>query len=162
MKKFSILVEYNSYLKTYDELTNYLLSIKGITKALASEKNNLLYIDTEYDEKLINDEIIKYEILAFLDLLNRPVIYGFSRYPNEDDVNILTLNYTVCCEFCFGNIIYYLIDTKGIERVDSNFFQVYFNKEGRIHDYIISIYYNPKVLKEEQLAELIKKIDIYG
>jgi copper chaperone CopZ len=120
MKEFTLIVDCYNYFKDYSELFDYLYSLNGVEDVVITT-DDLLAVSVKYNEKIINDDRIKLEILAFLNSLNYPVIYGFDRHMKE--TKLIKLNYRICCEFCFGNIIYTLIETKGIEKVESNFYQ---------------------------------------
>ena len=157
MKEFSITIQDYNYYNDYSELSDYLYSLKGIEE-VDIKISDLVTVNTKYNENLINDEIIKYEILALLKLLNYPSISTFDRHQN----NTLSfeVNYRVCCEFCYGNIIYNLIDNKAIVKVESDFYEQYWKKLGE--SYYIKIYYDPKLINEKGLKKLKEEIDVYG
>ena len=160
--EYTIIINYISYLKSYEELTNYLLSIKGINDVKINELDDLLKINVKYNKDLINDERIRLEILAFLNLLNWPSIYGYDKHPTKKDVINKTYKFNLCCEFCFGNIIYYLCDINGIEKVESDFYQEYWHGNDKNHEYTITIYYNPSIIDDKKLKEIEEEINIYG
>lgn len=156
MKKFTILVDGNNYHNNQSELFEYLTSLNGVEDVVITA-DDLLNIIILYNEKLINDERLRFEILAFLKLLNYPSIYGFDKHHTAS--KRIKLKCRVCCDFCFGNIIYPLIETEGIDKVESDFYQIW-QKSGD-DNYFINIYYNPKVISQKKLDQLLKKIYVY-
>lgn len=158
MKEFTLIIDNHNYYNDYTELFDYLYSLNGVEDVVIT-CDELLTINTKYDEKIINDEIIKLEILTFLNMTKYPCIYGFDRHSKEK-LNIIKKEYHICCEYCFGNIIYTLIETKGIEKVESDFYHKYW--KDTIGDYFVNIYYDKNKISKEKLDELIKEIDHYG
>ena len=58
-------------------------------------------------------------------------------------------------------MIYYLYYIKGIEKVESNFYEIYNNSSGGETDYNIEICYDPKIISKEKWKKIEKDIDIY-
>ena len=161
MKEFTITIDYANYYGDYNELINYMKSLDGI-KDINIVENTIITVDIKYDEKIINDEIIKGELLSFLKLSNRPVIYGFDKHAKKDIVT-LKLKCKYCCESCFGNIIYKLIDTPGIMRVKTDIYEKIYTDDARETDeYNIEIQYDPEIITNDKLDEIKKHISIYG
>lgn len=158
MKEFTFIIESSNYYNDYSELFDYLYSLNGVEEVTITCED-LLTIDTKYNEKLINDEIIKLEILSFLELNNSPCIYGFDRH-SKNDLILIKKDYQICCDYCFGNIIYNLIETKGIEKVESDFFKKHWKSNDT--NYFVNIYYDPKLISKKELDELMEEIDHYG
>lgn len=158
MKEFSIKLDYDY---KYDELFEYLYCFDGIENVIVS-KDNLLDIYVNYNENIINEERIKLEILAFLNLLNYPSIYGFNRYSKEENIVCKRLKHNICCEFCFGNILEILYDTPEIVKVESDFYDKFWCQNRIDNKYFIMIYYNKDRISEEKLSNLEKEISIYG
>ena len=115
---------------------------------------NNLVIDVRYDSTLISFQILKLEILFYLGQLKVPSIVSFNKHSkvNTKQYNIVTKD--LCCEFCFRGMIDDLINIDGIEKVTSDFDEnAYYNKE-----VMVTINYNPRLVKEEELKELELKI----
>ena len=161
MRELTLKIDYANYYHDYSDIINYLLALKGIEDVIIKEeeKTGLININTKYNDEIISDKIIKLEILGFLNLLNYPAVYGFDRHYKGKDIQYINLHYNICCEFCFGNILDILYDTKGIKIVESDFCEKYLDVDSQ---YTISIYYNPKVISDNKMQDLIKKIDVYG
>ena len=155
--EFTFIIENNNDCD-FSELYDYLYSLNGIEDVVITN-DDLITIDTKYNDKLINDEIIKLEILTFLNLMNYPCIYGFDRH-SKNNLILIKKDYQLCCEFCFGNIIYPLIETKGIIKVESNFYKKYWKEND--HNYYVNIYYDPKLITKKDLDKLMEEIDRYG
>ena len=73
----------------HNELRNYLMSLNGIFDV---KIKNIKYLEVylEYDSNLITPNIIKMEILLFLDIFKTPSILSFNKYPK-----FKTFNYTI-------------------------------------------------------------------
>ncbi len=137
----------------YDGLEEYLLELSGVIEITISNLNNLV-IDVRYDSTLISFQILKLEILFYLGQLKVPSIVSFNKHSkvNTKQYNIVTKD--LCCEFCFRGMIDDLINIDGIEKVTSDFDEnAYYNKE-----VMVTINYNPRLVKEEELKELELKI----
>ena len=159
MKEFTVTIDYANYYSDYKELIAYIKSIDGI-KDINITENNIITVNVKYDENLINDKMIFLELEAFLKLQKYPSIYGFDRHSKEKLVcNKQKAN--ICCECCFGNIIYTLYEKNGIEKVDSDFYDICIDKGVMDGEYTINIYYNPKIISEIEYQELIKEIECY-
>ena len=143
-----------------NEFYDYLYSLNGVEDVIIISDDDFTTIYTKYDEMIINDEIIKYEILTFLDLNNQPVIVSFDRHSKEKLV-CKTKVCNDCCDFCYGNIIYPLFDIKGIEKVESDFYDVYMKSSGK-DNYTLKVYYDPKLISKEKWEKIEKEIDIYS
>ena len=156
--EFTITIDGQNFYNDYSELFDYLYSLNGVEDVVITS-DDLVTIDTKYNEKIINDEIIKLEILTFLGLNNYPSIYGFDRH-SKNDLILIKKDYQICCDFCFGNIIYPLIETKGIIKVESNYYKKYWKEDDT--KYYINIYYDPKLISNKELKELMEEIDHYG
>lgn len=152
MKELYIVIDYYQF--TYDELKNYLLSLNGIKEVLVIDIDDLLRLDIKYDSNLITDNIIKLEILAFADLLKYPVIYEFDKYTKVETNTYEILRDSVCCEYCYSFFVDELYDTKGIEKVESNFYLKHFKRRYKDDKYQITIYYDPNKVSIEKLKEL--------
>lgn len=141
------------------ELQKYLLSLKGI-QTISIKNEELLEIYLKYDSKIISPKIIKKEILLFLNLQNIPSIISFNKHFNEtSEYKILPDD--ICCEYCFKGFIEELFDTEGIEKVDSNFYDLYYQKpkNKEKNNYIITIKYNKNIITEKTMQEIVSKLN---
>ncbi len=161
MSEFTLKIDYSNYFHDYSDIVSYLLSLKGIEDVIVKEeeKTGLINVITKYKSENISNERIKLEILGFLNLLNNPAVYGFDKHYKGKDIQCINLHYNICCEFCYANILDILYNTKGIEKVESDFCEKYLDVDSQ---YTISIYYNPKVISENEMQDLKKEIDVYG
>lgn len=157
MKEYTLTINNINYFKDYSELFDYLFDLNGVQDVIIDCDDAFVNITVKYNQD-INDEIIRLEILYFLDITNYPCIYGFDKHPNGKEMICEKIKYTACCDFCHGNIIYTLIDTPGIEKVESDFNLA---SDGKT-TYTVTIYYNPKILTKKKYQDLRKKIDVYG
>ena len=74
---------------TYGKLEEYLYSLKGVIEVECGE-----YFYIKYDSSLINIEILKNEILLFLDLLNVPSVNFFDKhFKGEVILRICVVNF---------------------------------------------------------------------
>jgi len=145
----------------FKELDNYLLSIRGIKK-VEIKNEDLVIITVTYDEKVIVENIIKLEILAFLKALKWPSFYEFDRHSKEKTMLYKIERDSICCEFCYAGIIEDLYDINGIVKVESNFYNKFFTNRHNGEKYFINIYYNPLLLTEKEMKEIEDKLAIYG
>ena len=152
MKELNLTIDYYEY--DYTELKDYMLSLNGI-KAISFVSNKLLEINILYDSSLITSSIIKYEIYAFMNILNTPVLYSFNKHGNNTNKYEIIRD-SICCEYCYAGAIEELFDVDGIEEVISNF---YYNSNKK-EKYKIIVYYNPKKININKMKEIEKDIDI--
>ena len=157
MRKFSLKTD--SF--EVKELDEYLLSINGI-KEVEIKNEDLVMVTVTYDEKVIVENIVKLEILAFLHALKWPSVYEFDRHSKEK-TNIYKIERdSICCEFCYASIIEDLYEIDGILKVESNFYHKFFLNRHDGEKYYINIYYNPLILTEKDMVDIENNLDIYG
>ena len=159
MREFTVIIDYANYYSDYKELITYIKSLNGVRDVNITE-DTIITVNVKYEEKLINDKIIFLELEAFLNLQKYPVLYGFDRHSKEKLV-YKKQKANICCEFCFGNIIYTLFEKNGVEKVESDYYDICYNKGKTDDEYTINIYYNPKIISETEYQELIKEIECY-
>lgn len=146
MKELTLKVD-NVFL---NEIDVYLLSLKGIEKVKVDYDNNEIYI--KYDDKIITLNILKMEILSYLELLNIPSIISFNMHSKNKLVDYELIINDLCCEYCLKGIIEELLLITGIDFVGSNF--DYKNKK----NVLIYIKYDSQLITLEQILELEKNI----
>lgn len=131
------------------ELKNYLLSQPGVLEVNISDSTYFL-INIKYNSHLISPKILKMETLLFLDCLNAPCIISFDKHSNHKikKYNIIIKN--LCCEYCLLGMIDDLLMIDGIEQANSHYEDNYNRRE----NVIISIYYDPTIIKEQEIQKL--------
>jgi len=157
MKKFSIVID--CYKLTYDELKEYLLSLKGISEVNVIDIDDLLRLEIMYDDNLITCNIIKYEILAFLKLLDYSVIYEFDKHFEEETKIFEKEINRICCEFCYASCIEELFDLPGVYKVSSNFYIKHFKRKDVNEKYKIQVLYNPKIIDFKELERIVNDLE---
>jgi len=102
-------------------IDEYLLTVKGINEVNANGKKIVI----NYDSKLISLKIIKLEIYLFLGTKN-PGILMFDKNSSDrlEEDNYLIKD--ACCEMCLLYKIDELMDTEGIERVETDYDMHYY------------------------------------
>lgn len=143
-----------------DELKTYLISINGIIDVEINDGKQLnIYI--KYDSGLISYKIIKMEVLLFLNCLKVPTILSFDKHSKEKTIDYTIIRDDICCEYCFKGSIEDLFDIEGIEKVESNFIDNYFNRKyDEREKYIINIKYNPNVISSEEIKQAELQLNI--
>ena len=147
------------YEKEIKEFKEYLLSLKGVVSANVSNED-VITIDVCYDEKLITDNIIYMEIATFLNILKIPALISFDRY-SKKETRTYKIETSMCCEYCFKIAIEDLLDIPGIVKVDSNYIEQYYHHDGnREQKDTIIVYYDPAIITENRMNEIVKELDI--
>ncbi len=138
----------------HKELQEYLNSLKGmISVEIKNEKK--LEINLKYDETLITPDIIKMEILFFLELQTRPSILAFDKhYKNKTSDTSIIID-DLCCEYCLKNAIEELFHVDGIECVTSNFVEGEFEEK-----VILNIKYNSHLINHEKIKQIELKLNL--
>ena len=148
MNELTLKIEELRFLYEIDkELKEYLISLEGVLESEFNSSLNEIYV--KYDASLINLEILKFEILAFLSLLKIPSIIGF----NNKVINHSIIIKDLCCEYCLMIMIEELLSIKGIESALTNF--DYHNKK----DVIITIQYDNKLINEKEIKKIEKEFN---
>lgn len=101
-------------------LEEHLLSLNGILEVkIVNEETCVLTI--KYDSNVTDYNIIKLEIITFLDIYNIPSLLSFDKHEEgkkcKYDIHIKD----ICCEYCFSGNIDELLNTKGIIKAYSDF-----------------------------------------
>ena len=129
------------------DLKEYLLSLKGVLDVNIDFENNK--IDIQYDERIINNYMIKGEINLFLNR-QYPSIIRFDKYGNN--TKQLDITSDICCENCYLNLIDKLYDIDGISKVSSDF---EFGS-GTHWDTNFSIVYDEKKIDKKKIISIIE------
>ena len=136
-----------------DGLKEYLMALNGMQTVLIKSKKYLdIYL--KYNPKLITVEIIKREILLYLDI-KIPSIIAFNKYPKVKTESYNIVRDDLCCEYCFKNAIEQLLEIEGIEKVKSNYTEDYFLKSLTEREkIIINIEYNPNIIDTLKMKQM--------
>jgi len=97
-------------------IDEYLLTVKGINEVNVNSKEIII----KYDSKLISLKIIKLEINLFLGIRN-PGILMFDKNSEDELEEDNYLIKDACCEMCLLYKIDELMNTEGIERVETDY-----------------------------------------
>lgn len=149
MNELTLKIDYCDFID--NELKEYLISLEGVFESEVDSSLNEIYV--KYDASLINLEILKYEILAFLSLLKIPSIIGFNKHSKNKVINYSITIKDLCCEYCLMIMIEELLSIKGIESALTNF--DYHNKK----DVIITIQYDKNLISEKEIKNIEKKFN---
>lgn len=141
----------------HKELESYLKSLKGIKSVLIKDEKHL-EITLEYDEKLIDDNIIIKEIRLFLDMRNIPALFAFDRYHDNTKEYIINKQ-DICCEYCYYGAIEDLYNMKGIISVKSNFWEMYYENPKNFNLEVI-IKYDANIIHDKELKKINEILDI--
>ena len=130
----------------HKELKDYLLSLNGVSNVEIDDEKDLV-IDFEYDEKIISPKILRYEVLAFMEV-DYPSLICFNSYETGTKEYKIVVK-DVCCEYCFMDMIEELFTMDGIVSAKSDYDEIN-------HHYNINLYikYNPNIIKEDDLRRI--------
>ena len=152
MKKITLKIEYSNFLN--NDLINYLSTLDGVTFSKVDNENNEIYV--EYDSSIISLNILKMEILLYLDITKIPSIVSFDKHSNGNNIKkdkIIIKD--LCCEYCLNGMIEDLLEIDGIERAYTDFY--YMNK----FNVNIFITYNIKLIEDDTLDVLKERFNHY-
>ena len=107
----------------------------------------------KYNHNLISSENIKKEVSAFLKL---PSMIAFDKHTTDKTSEYLIIRNSICCEFCFKNIIDQLFVIEGIEKDESNFNEINYYQENpnEQEQVFINIKYNQNVINIEEMKQI--------
>lgn len=157
MAELTIIIDYWEH----KELKEYLMSLKGILEvSIKNEEQLEIYI--KYTPKLITLQIIKFEILSFLNVLKRPSILAFDKHSIINTAEYKISRADICCEYCFKGAIEDLFDIDGIQKVESNFNEEkYYQKTYDERDSVfLSIKYNSELISIDDMKQIESKLNI--
>ena len=133
-----------------DNFLKYMKSVDGIIDVKVDLDNEEVYV--KYNSDIIGINVLKREVLLFLDLLQVPSIDGYDKYFNKELCKYILVIKDLCCEYCLRCMIDELMNNIGIGMVNHNFDGV--NKK----DVEINIYYDSNLIDKEELLNIEKKL----
>ena len=151
MKKITLKIDYSSFLN--NDFKKYINDLKGVKSLELDNQNEKICI--EYDSLIIPLNVLKMEILLYLDLEKIPSIMAFDKH----DISILN-KYTIvikdlCCEYCLKGMIEDLLEYDAIKSAYTDFNYVDKNNVN------IFITFDDKILKSAELKNLENKFNNY-
>lgn len=142
-------------------LREYLLKLNGIFEVEITF-TEFIKITIKYDPILINLNVIKLEIIAYLDLFNLPSLISFDKnvgvvgnIDNEINYDIIINN--LCCEYCLRNMIDQLLNMESILSAYSDYGKLNFQKD----KVFIHIKYDSNLITLEEIKQLSIKFKNY-
>lgn len=136
---------------SHKELKEYLLSLKGINN-VSVQNDKQVVIDILYDESMIDLKVIKEEIFLFIDANRVPSLIGFDKHFEIEIRKEKVVLKDICCEFCLKETIEKLFNNDGIEKIVTDFDDIY-DKE-----FNFEFTYDPNILSDEELNKIIESI----
>lgn len=137
----------------HNELEEYLMSQKGIEKIFIKNEEHL-EINIKYNPNLITSNIIKKEILLFVDSLNIPSLLAFDKHPTTKISEYLIIRPDICCDFCYKGAIEDLFEIAGIEKVSSNYNDYLQSNYDEREQVKINIKYNPDIISIDEMKQI--------
>ena len=141
---------------SHKELKEYLMSLKGILDVNIKNEEQL-EIHIKYDSSLITPQIIKIEILLFLDILKIPSILAFDKHSTIKTSDYQIIRDDICCEYCVKGAIDDLFEIDGIEKVESNFSEKNYDERNSV---ILNIEYNSNLISIDDMKQIELKLNI--
>lgn len=106
--------------QSYAGLKEYLQNLEGVFKVSITQ-NAFLTVDITYDETKVSFNMLKLEILLYLNLSKVPSIIGFNKYKEGNTKEYTTSINNFCCECCLKNFIERLLDNPDITSVITDY-----------------------------------------
>ena len=106
--------------QSYAGLKEYLQNLEGVFK-VSIISNEFLTVDITYDETKVSLNMLKLEILLYLNLSKIPSIIGFNKYKEGNTKKYTTSIKNFCCECCLKYFIEKLLDNPDITIVTTNY-----------------------------------------
>ena len=116
MERITLMIDSQSYAG----LKEYLQNLEGVFKVSITQ-NAFLTVDITYDETKVSFNILKLEILLYLNLSKVPSIIGFNKYKEGNTKEYTTSINNFCCECCLKNFIERLLDNPDITSVITDY-----------------------------------------
>lgn len=147
-------IEFDSWIDL--ELKDYLLSLKGVVSVNFYNDVSFL-IEIEYDSKVINCRILKFEIVTFLKIYNVASMLSFDKHLKVKTKEYKILIEDLCCEFCYSGMIDDLFMIDGIGSADSTF------RDGQSKsNVVISGQFDPSIVNYEDIVTLERKFNFHS
>ena len=137
-----------------DDFLEYMYSVDGIVDVKIDLDNEEIYV--KYNSDIIGINVLKIEILLFLDLLHIPSIDSFDKYFKKELCKYVLIIKDLCCEHCLRGMIDELIMNSYVGRVNHNFDGI--NKK----DVEINIYYDSDLVNKDELLDIENKFNHFG
>lgn len=136
------------------QLEEYISLQKGVIETKINEVKEEIYI--KYNTALTSINILKLEILLFMNIRQIPSIIAFNKHP-KNKMNITTITIEdICCEYCFKSIIEELLIIDGIESASSEFSNDY----NKLKNVIINIEYDNNLITKEKIIDIETKLNL--
>ena len=150
MNELTIEIDDFSYFKS-SELEIYLLNLSGVIDVEISTPEPY-FIHIKYDSTKIGINVLRMEIILFLDKEKVPFLRSFDKHAKNKVKKFDIVVADLCCEYCFMGMIDDLFLLEGILKASSNFFQdeLYLNTR----NVVITVYYNPELIKKEEIKKI--------
>ena len=149
MSELTLKLDYEYLLN--EEFITYILSQNGVLEVKIDKENDEIYL--KYDAKIISLEGLNYEINFFLDILNIPSLLSFDKHSINKTTKYIMKIEDICCEYCLKGMIAELLETKGIEKINTNY-----NEYDQWEDILFYIEYDETLISKDAILELEKKI----
>lgn len=135
----------------YDDLSLYLLNLKGINNVIVNKKDNI--IEILYDFSLISLYIISKEIELFLQIDKIPSLIGFDKCSNSKLEHYYIIIKDLCCEYCLKSNIWELLVIDGVCKVYTDF-------DYKCKDNVrINILYDSSLINLKEIIDIEKKFN---
>lgn len=136
---------------SHKELEEYLLSLNGINN-VSVQNDKQVVIDILYDDSIIDLNVIKEEIFLFIDANRVLSLIGFDKHFEKETTKEKLILKDICCEFCLKGTIEELFNNDGVEKIVTDFDDIY------DREFNFEFTYDPNILSYEKLNKIIEEI----
>ena len=150
MNELTLKLDYEYSLN--DEFITYILSQTGVIEVKIDKENDEVYV--KYDSNLISLKRLVYEIMLFLGNLNIPSLLSFDKHPKNKTTKYIMKIEDICCEYCLKGMIDDLLETEGIEKVNTNY-----NEFDKWDDILFYIEYDKTLIDKKTILEIENKFN---
>lgn len=151
MKKITLKIDYSNFLN--NDFKKYIKDLKGVKSLELDNQNEKTCI--EYDSSIIPLNVLKMEILLYLDLKKIPSIMAFDKHDISNLNKYTIVIKDLCCEYCLKGMIEDLLEYDAIKSAYTDFNYIDKNNVN------IFITYDDKILKSDELKNLENKFNNY-
>lgn len=135
----------------YDDLSLYLLNLKGINNVIVNKNDNI--IEILYDFNVISLYIISKEIELFLQIDKFPSLIGFDKCSNSKLEYYDIIIKDLCCEYCLKSNIWELLVIDGVSKVYTDF-------DYKCKDNVrINVLYDSNLISIREIINIEKKFN---